>query len=131
MLCLALGTTLAACETRSFGPGRATGPGGQSDGGPPSTASVTVSNLFFQSDRNGTVNPALDTVAVGGTVTWIWRNTDVEEHSVRSLSTPGFPSSPVAAGDGTTHSATFATAGTFNYDCEVHGSLETGSVVVR
>ena len=41
---------------------------------PPSPAAIaiTVGNDFFRSDRNQTTGPAVDTVAVGGTVTWTW-----------------------------------------------------------
>ena len=33
-------------------------------------------------------------------------------------------------GAGTTHQATFSTAGTYQYDCAVHGQLMTGTIVV-
>ena len=35
----------------------------------PTTAAVTVGDIFFKSDRNGSSNPAVDTVAVNGIVT--------------------------------------------------------------
>src|SRR5215210_3355221 len=50
----------------------------------PTTASVTVRNDNFFSVRNSTVNPAVDTVAVGGTVTWTWAPTASNPHSVTS-----------------------------------------------
>ena len=53
--------------------------GGGGGGGP--VGSVTVGNIFFQSGHNGTMNPAVDTVAVGTTVTWTWTNTGSETHS--------------------------------------------------
>jgi len=31
-----------------------------------------VDNFFFQSAYNGSMNPAVDTIAVGDTVTWAW-----------------------------------------------------------
>ena len=96
----------------------------------PTTAAVTVGNIFFKSNRNNT-DPAVDTVAVGGTVTWTWVQTGLESHSVRSLPPPGFTSSVTKVGNGQTYSFTFPTAGTYQYDCAVHGSQMTGRIVVR
>lgn len=96
----------------------------------PTTAGVTVGNIFFRSDRNNT-EPAVDTVAVGGTVTWTWVNTGSEPHSVRATGSPTFPSSTILTGNGETYNHTFSTAGAYNYDCSVHGSQMTGTVIVR
>lgn len=120
-----------ACDGRPFGPARVGGRGLVESGGAPNTAAVTVGNIFFQSDRNRSVNPAVDTVAAGGTVTWTWVDTGDEIHSVRSLSSPGFASSGVLQGAGTAFSAQFASPGTFEYDCVVHGTLHTGRIVVQ
>ncbi len=96
---------------------------------------VTVGNNFFQSGHNGTQNPAVDTVAVGGTVTWTWTGTGGTSHSVRSEDAqgtlPSFTSSQVLTGNGQTYSVTFTAAGTYQYDCAVHGALMTGTVVVQ
>jgi len=92
------------------------------------TASVQVGDIFFTSNGNGTTNPAVDTVAVGGTVTWTWISGN---HSVESLGTPSFTSSSVSATPGNTYAFTFTTAGTYQYDCSVHGSSMTGTIVVR
>jgi plastocyanin len=97
----------------------------------PSTVAVTVGNIFFQSDRNSTQNPALDTVAVGGAVTWTWVNTGSTPHNVESQGSPSFQSSTVQTGDGATYTLTFGTAGTYQYDCVVHGSAMSGTIVVR
>jgi plastocyanin len=97
----------------------------------PTQADVRLGNLFFASDRNESTNPAVDTIAVGGTVTWTWRNTGIAEHSVRSLGTPSFTSSAKKLGNGQNYSFTFPTAGTYSYDCAVHGSRMTGQVLVR
>lgn len=96
----------------------------------PTEAAVTVGNIFFRSDRNNT-DPAVDTVAVGGTVTWTWVQTGLEPHSVRSTGSPSFASSEILTGNGQTYAFTFSTAGTYQYDCAVHGSQMTGRVVVR
>jgi adhesin/invasin len=98
---------------------------------PPTTAAVTVGNDFFTSVHNATSNPAVDTVAVGGTVTWTWTNTGGVPHSVESTGSPSFTSSPILAGNNQIYSFTFTTPGTYQYDCAVHGVAMTGRVVVR
>jgi plastocyanin len=104
-----------------------------SNGGNGPVGSVTVGNNFFQSAHNGTKNPAIDTVAVGATVTWTWTNTGSVSHSVKSDSMPGatFTSSAIQSGDGTTYTFTFTAAGTYEYDCAVHGESMNGRVVVQ
>jgi plastocyanin len=97
----------------------------------PREAGVRLGNIFFTSDRNNSTNAAVDTVAVGGTVTWTWGNTGIAEHSVRSLGTPSFTSSATKLGNGQNYSFTFNTGGTYSYDCAVHGQRMTGRVVVR
>jgi plastocyanin len=92
---------------------------------------VIVGNNFFKSAHNGTVNTAVDTVAVGGTVTWTWTNTANVPHSIQSLGSPIFRSSTILTGDGSTYQVTFADAGTYQYDCAVHGVMMTGRIVVR
>src|SRR5438034_10173416 len=83
------------------------------------------------SSHNGTQNPAIDTVAVGSTVTWTWTATGSVPHSVQSLGTPSFASSAIETGDGKTYSVTFTTPGTYQYDCAVHGAAMSGRIVVR
>jgi plastocyanin len=125
-----------ACSDNSTSPnngGTNGGTGGGTGGGTtaPTTANVTVGNIFFQSVRNGTRNAAVDTVAAGGTVTWTWVNTGSISHSVQSVGTPSFTSSGVLAGDGQTYTMMFSTAGTYQYDCAVHGTQMTGTIVVQ
>ena len=105
--------------------------GGGTAGPPPSTAAVTVGNDFFKSAQDGTSNPALTTVAVGGTVTWTWTGTGSTAHSVQSLGSPAFTSSAIQAGEGKTYQVTFTTAGTYHYDCAVHGAAMSGTIVVQ
>jgi plastocyanin len=92
---------------------------------------VSVGNIFFRSNHNGSVNPAVDTVVAGTTVTWTWDGTGTIPHSVQSQGSPGFPSSTVLTGDGQAYSFTFTVPGTYQYDCLVHGSAMTGTMVVR
>jgi plastocyanin len=99
----------------------------------PDAIAVTVANNSFTSDRNDTVNPAVDTLALNGTVTWTW-GPGAGTHTVRSNQTQGaptFPSSLQKTGSGQTYSAVFTEAGTYTYDCAIHGSLMTGRIVVR
>jgi plastocyanin len=94
----------------------------------PTTASVTVgAGIVFTSNRNATHNPAVDTVAVGGKVTWTWAPGSID-HSVRSTGSPSFTSSSIQ--NSGTYQFTFNTAGTYSYDCAVHGTSMTGRVVV-
>ncbi len=91
--------------------------------------SVTVGpGIQFVSAHNGTTNPAVDTIAVGGTATWTW--TGSLPHSVQSVGTPSFASSGILTGSGT-YAVTFPVAGTYRYNCAVHGSSMTGTLVVR
>src|SRR5260370_17273615 len=79
----------------------------------PTSASVNVGDIFFQSVRNGSQNPAVDTVAVGGRVTWTWVGS--LNHSVQSTGSPSFPSSGIQAT--VTYSNTFTTPPTYTPDC--------------
>src|SRR3989449_4590722 len=114
------------------GGGGGGGAGGGGGGGP--AGSVTVGNdgrIVFISAHNGTANPAVDTVAVGGTVTWTWTNNQSVSHSVESEGSTSFASSPIMSGNGQTYAVTFTAAGTYQYDCAVHGTAMSGTIVVR
>lgn len=109
------------------------GDGGDGGGGGapnPATAAVTVGNVFFRSS-NGTVNPAVDRIAVGGTVTWTWANNGSVQHNIQSQGSPSFTSSPLQSASGSTYQVTFSTAGVYHYDCLVHGSSMSGTVIVE
>jgi hypothetical protein len=108
----------------------ATATGGPPPPPAPDAVSITVGNIFFRSDRNGTSNTAVDTVAVNGTATWTWVNTGSTPHSVQSTGTP-FTSSALMTGNGQTYQVTFTQAGTYTYNCAEHGNLMTGRIVVR
>lgn len=97
---------------------------------PPTTAGVTVSNNLFSSNRNTTSNPAVDTVAVNGTVTWTWVSTGITTHNVASEGSPSFTSSALINTPGQTYSFTFLATGTYEYTCAVHPVM-TGRIVVR
>jgi plastocyanin len=110
-----------------YGGGSGGGGGGGTGGGP--VGSVTAGpGIQFVSGHNGSSNTAVDTIAVGATVTWSW--TGSLPHSVQSVGSPSFASSGTMTGSGT-YAVTFPTAGTYQYDCAVHGQLMTGTIVVR
>jgi len=129
---------LAGCsDNPTTSPDNAGGGGGGDptpppSGGPPAptTAAVTVGDIFFKSALNGSSNPAVDTVAVNGTVTWTWATTEALPHSVQSTGSPSFTSSGILTGSGKTYQFTFTAPGTYQYDCGVHGQMMTGRIVV-
>lgn len=90
---------------------------------PAGSSTVIVGNDFF--------NPTTRTVASGTTVTWTWTNTGAIPHSVQSTGAPSFTSSAVLTGSGQTYSHTFNAAGTYTYECAVHGASMSGTVVVE
>jgi plastocyanin len=90
-----------------------------------------VGNIFFRSGHNASANPAVDTVAVGGTVTWTWANAGSTPHSIQSLGSPSFASSAIKTGDGSTYQVQFSAPGTYQYDCAVHGTMMSGTIIVR
>jgi plastocyanin len=109
------------------------GTGGNTSGGTLTSedVAVIVGNIFMKSGHNGSVNPAVDTVAVGRSVTWTWINTGNVPHGIQSLATPSFPTGTVLTGDGNTYRVTFNTAGIYQYDCVVHGIMMPGTIVVK
>ncbi len=93
----------------------------------PLTATVLVGPTnVFASARNSTSNPAVDTIAVGGSITWQGQGGN---HTAQSQGVPSFTSSGTL-GSGT-YLFTFNVAGTYQYECGVHGSQMTGRIVVR
>ncbi len=56
----------------------------------PATAAVTVRDNNFLSVRNMTTNAAVDTVAVGGSVTWTWAASVAASHNITSDVPPTF-----------------------------------------
>ncbi len=107
--------------------GGVTSPGG-GGGGP--VGDVTVGNILFRSVRNGTQNPAVDTIAAGDSITWAWNAAG--SHSIQSTGTPGiFRNSVVMSEANDTYTVTFRNPGTYTYQCAVHGAAMTGRIVVR
>lgn len=92
----------------------------------PTPLVVTVANFSFTSVHNGTSNPAIDTIPVGGAIKWNWAG---GSHGIESLGPQHFTNSSI--GTGLTYIVTFNAAGTYNYQCLVHLSLMTGTIVVQ
>ncbi len=90
---------------------------------PAATAAISIGNNDF--------SPNARTVAPGTAVTWTWIGTGAVPHSVRSTGSPSFPSSAVLTGSNSTYSFTFTTVGVYNYDCEIHPGLMTGTITVQ
>ncbi len=91
----------------------------------PTSINVSVRNDNFLSVRNGTVNPAVDTVLAGGTVTWGWAPTASNPHSVTSTGSPSFQGQ-AAATQPPPFTVIFSTPGTYSYYCTVHGAPTSG-----
>src|SRR6266496_6490517 len=91
--------SLAACSSVNS-------PQGGGGGGP--VGQVRVGNIYFRSTHNGSENTAVDTIAAGGSVTWIW---DAQgSHSIQSPGTPGiFRNSVVMDARNSTYSVTLKT----------------------
>lgn len=115
---LVLAALLAGCGDGPAGTGET----------PPSSVTVNVGNVFFQSVRNGSMDPATDTVAIGGTVSWTW--TELGTHGVR-FDDPAFPESPEITESGSVYSVVFPAAGSYTYNCSIHGSVMFGTIVVK
>jgi plastocyanin len=115
------------------GGGGGGGAGGNTSGGTPTSSDVPVivGNIFMKSGHNGSVNPAVDTVAIGGSVTWTWTSTGNVPHGIQSLGSPSFPTGATLTGDGKIYRVTFNIPGTYRYDCLVHGTMMPGTIVVR
>jgi plastocyanin len=127
-LALAGVVVAAACFSEHSTPTTPTTP--TTPGTAPATAAVDVGDIFFKSAHNGQSNPAVDTVAVNGAVTWTWATGEALAHSVQSLGSPSFTSSGVLSGAGNTYQFTFTAPGSYNYNCVIHGNLMTGTIVV-
>lgn len=88
---------------------------------------VEFGNTYYQSVRNTSSNPAVDTTTVGRPVRW---TSTGGTHSIESTGNPFFVSSGNLIGSGSTYSVTFNTPGTYEYDCGIHTTLMTGRVIV-
>lgn len=121
---------LAGCSSyTASGPYGGGSGGGQGGGGGGPVGTVTVGpGIQFVSGHNGSGNPAVDTIAAGGTVTWTW--TGSLPHGIQPMGSSSFASSAVKTGSGT-YAVKFTAPGTYQYDCSVHGTAMSGTIVVQ
>lgn len=99
---------------------------------PPTTLEIQVGTdvggTRYRSVRNGSFNPAVDTLATGGTVTWSWLGGG---HGVQSTGNPTFVSSDTSSVVGHEYTLQFNNAGSYSYNCSVHGAAMTGRIEVQ
>jgi plastocyanin len=93
--------------------------GGQAVAAPSPGRSVTLRDVAF--------SPASLSVSRGTTVTFRWRDDNIE-HNVISKGTKRFPS--IAARETGSRSRTFTKAGTYRYVCTLHPGM-SGRITVR
>ena len=86
------------------------------------------SQILFRSRRNHTVNPAVDTIAVGGTVRWLWQG-NLTHGVLINTGTVIYDSGAFTAPHA--EYLTFNTADTYQFICSQHGNLMNGRIVVR
>jgi plastocyanin len=102
------------------------------DGTRTATSVITVSNQNFPSFADvtltvsNTFTPQVVNISVGGSVTWT-NNSSLTLHNVTfaTLATNNIPSHTSGS-----NTRTFNTAGTFDYECTLHGGM-TGTVIVH
>jgi plastocyanin len=81
---------------------------------------IEVSDGFF--------NPDSVNISAGSTVKWHWATSG---HSVASTGSPSFQGSDILNADATYGPILFSTPGVYRYECAVHGSAESGVIVVN
>lgn len=114
VLAAGLVATLGGCDDDEDDDG-GTGVGGP----PPQQVAITISDFAF--------TPRIDTVAVGGTVTWT--NSGAAPHTATSTADPSvWDSGSLATGQN--FARVFPAAGSFDYDCTIHPQM-TGRIVAR
>ena len=89
-------------------------------------ASGAGSSAAFTSASNSTFHPAVDTIPVHGAIRWV---NATGSHTVLSTGNPSFISSGTLTASG--YTAEFPTAGTYTYECGIHGPSMNGRVVVQ
>ena len=111
------------------------GGGGSSSTAPKQTGVNTPPPAGGISVINDSFSPSTKSVAVGTTVKWAWNTCSGDGYGgtstcvAHSVTFDDGPSS--ATQDQGTFERTFATAGTYNYHCLVHGAAMTGTITVQ
>ena len=102
--------------------------GGDASGGQPTTAGGVPGNLTKVTVSDNKFSPVSLQVPVGANVTWEW--TGSNPHSVKGTFDGKAIQSPTLTGTGVYLEA-FQKAGTFEYECGVHGAAMTGKIVIQ
>jgi plastocyanin len=84
----------------------------------PAAATVTIGNNFF--------NPSTVDITMGGTVTW--NNTSQTSHDVTFAT---LAANNIPAHTSGSNARTFNSAGTYQYQCSIHGGAMSGTVIVH
>ena len=115
---LSIAIVVAACLT-------ACSPSGSAGSGDPSGVAVETSVVDLPPSYR--FSPEAISVASGTTVTWT--NHDNFTHSVQFLD-GGLPTEPLQMQPGASATFTFATPGTYRYQCHLHPQNMRGTVTV-
>jgi hypothetical protein len=100
-------------------------------GGPGATVVLhTSSPISFISSHNGSTNPAVDTIAVDGTMTWTLEFFDYDRHGVASVGTPTFQGADFPFYGPDILGVVFTAPGTYHY-ADPYNPGATGIVVVK
>jgi plastocyanin len=106
--------------------GIATGCGGSTDYGTPTTAPQTTTSDQINANANNSFSPSTLTTQVGHTVSFVFGSV---AHNVFFDAATGVPAD-IPTSSATTVTRVFSTAGTFTYNCRIHPGM-SGTVVVQ
>ena len=112
---VAVGAGIAACSPSTSGAGT------------PSAGPVAVASSVVDLPPSYRFAPDAISVAAGTTVTW--NNHDNFTHSVQFLD-GGLPTEPLQMQPGASATFTFASPGTYSYQCHLHPQNMRGTVTV-
>jgi plastocyanin len=91
---------------------------------------VQVKNNFFESVRNGSQAPSIDTIPAGEAIRWLWQSAEVE-HNIISQGPPLFASLNGSIKTPFTYGPVrFDQPGTYQYHCNLHAGMD-GVIVVE
>lgn len=126
---LTLCTALVLCASACGGGGASTAPvtstGGNNSGG--NTGGQPVPDNTVIARAADAFDPSSLTVAVGTTVSFTFEST---AHNVTFAAVNGRPADIAGLNANTTITRTFATAGTFPYQCTIHAGM-SGTIIVQ
>lgn len=93
-------------------------------------SNYTLTGFTFSSRQNRSRSPAVDTIPVGGTLTWTRAGLATVGHGVVSVGSPSFHGGDFPRGLASTLSVTFPSPGTYHY-ADSHNPGVTGIIVVQ